>query len=202
MKEEAAPPLVLASSSPRRKELLGHFGLPFSIMVPEVDESLLPGEDPPAHVGRLAAAKAKAVAGETGEGLIIAGDTVVVLDGEIIGKPEGPEEARRMLRRLSGRTHSVYSGVAVADASTGEMRTAVVRSGVTMAVVAPEEIRRYVDTGEPLDKAGAYAVQGRGGEYVIAVEGSVTNVIGLPLRELHRLLAASGCRVSLPGIPL
>jgi len=126
----------------------------------------------------------------------------VVLDGEIIGKPGGPGGARRMLRRLSGRTHSVYSGVAVADASSGKMRTAVVRSGVTMAVIEPEEIRKYVDTGEPLDKAGAYAVQGRGGEYVTAVEGSLTNVIGLPLRELHRLLTASGCRISLPDIPL
>jgi septum formation protein len=202
VEKETSRPLVLASSSPRRRELLGHFGLPFSITVPEVDESLLPGEDPSAHVGRLAVAKAEAVAGKAGGGFVVAGDTVVVLDGEIIGKPGGPGEARAMLRRLSGRTHSVYSGVAVADASTGEMRTAVVRSGVTMAVITPGEIRRYVETGEPLDKAGAYAVQGRGGKYVTAVEGSVTNVIGLPLRELHRLLEASGCRVPLPDIPL
>lgn len=202
MKAEGPPKLVLASSSPRRKELLGHFGLPFTVQVPDVDESELPGEAPHAHVGRLAVEKAAAVGAGMSEGLVIAADTVVVLDDRIIGKPADPAGARRMLSDLAGRTHLVYTGLAVADLSTGQVRTAVVRSEVTMKQIPGEEITRYVAGGEPLDKAGAYAVQGQGSRYVASVEGSFTNVVGLPLRELRDLLALSGCALPLPDMRL
>lgn len=202
MKERGSPPVVLASSSPRRKELLARFGLPFAVKVPDVDESPLPGETPSDHVGRLAVEKARAVAAGLSRGLVIAADTVVVIDGEILGKPEGKEEACRMLGRIAGRTHHVYSGVAVTNAASGGTRAAVSRSRVTMAPIGRREIERYVDTGEPLDKAGAYAVQGKGGRYVTEVEGSFTNVVGLPLRELQRLLLLSGCPVALPEMRL
>jgi septum formation protein len=185
--------LILASSSPRRKELLARFGLAFVIDAPDVDESLLPGERPRAHVGRLAAVKAEEVAGRHGEGLVIAADTVVVLDGKIIGKPRDEADARRMLGELSGRTHRVYTGVTVADAASGTASTRVVRSSVTMLEIDPGEIARYVDTGEPLDKAGSYAVQGLGKKFVSRVEGSLSNVIGLPLDELRELVADAGC---------
>jgi septum formation protein len=185
--------LILASSSPRRKELLARFGLAFVIDVPDVDESLLPGEDPRAHVRRLAAVKAEEVAGRHGEGLVIAADTVVVLGGKIIGKPRDEADARRMLRELSGKTHRVYTGVTVADAASGTASTRVVRSSVTMLEIAPGEIARYVDTGEPLDKAGSYAVQGLGRKFVSRVEGSLSNVIGLPVDELRELMADAGC---------
>lgn len=193
--------LILASSSPRRKELLARFGLAFDVDVPDVDESLLPGEDPRTHVGRLAAGKAEEVAGRHGEGLVIAADTVVVLDGRIIGKPRDKADARRMLGELSGRTHRVYTGVTVADASSGTGSTRVVRSSVTMSEIDPGEIARYVDTGEPLDKAGSYAVQGLGGKFVSRVEGSLSNVIGLPLDELRELLADAGCDLPSAEIP-
>ena len=202
MKKERIPPLILASSSPRRRELLGHFGLPFTVQVPDVDESEFPGETPSAHVSRLAVEKADAVAGRVREGLVVAADTVVVLDGRIIGKPADPAEARRMLSDLAGRTHVVYTGVAVADLSAGRIRTAVVRSEVTLVLIGEGEIERYVAGGEPLDKAGAYAVQGDGSSYVASVEGSFTNVVGLPLKELQELLARSGCTVPVPDIRL
>ncbi len=127
---------------------------------------------------------------------------MVVLDGHIIGKPRDRADAVAMLGRLAGRTHRVYSGVAVADAASGEVRVEVVCSRVTMKPIGAAEIRRYVQSGEPLDKAGAYAVQGEGGRYVARVEGSLTNVIGLPLKELHDLLERAGLALPLPDGPL
>lgn len=197
MPSDASPLLILASSSPRRRRLLGRFGLPFEVLAPEVDESLRPGEEVEEHVRRLAVEKALTVAGKVSGAVVVAADTVVVLEGRIIGKPAGAAEAAVMLQSLSGRTHSVYTGIAVAF--SGEVMTEVVRSLVTIAPMDDEEIRRYVQSGEPLDKAGAYAVQGEGGKFVSAVEGSLTNVIGLPLRELHRLLLRAGCSPELPG---
>jgi len=195
--KEAAS-LVLASSSPRRRELLGHFGIDFTVKVPDVDESILPREDPVSHVRRLAQAKAAKVAEGEKEGLVVGADTVVVLDGEIIGKPGNREDAIRMLAALAGRTHRVYTGVAVTALPAGATKAFVVCSRVTMAPIAESEIRRYVDGGEPLDKAGAYAVQGEGKKYVTEVRGPLTNVIGLPLQALHRLLRHSGLPVTLP----
>ncbi len=189
-------PIVLASSSPRRRLLLRRLGVAFSIRVPDVDERPLPGELPGPHVRRLALAKARAVARGLAPGCgaqwVLGADTVVVLDGTILGKPRGVRDARQMLARLSGRTHEVLTGVALVPAAGGRARTAVVRSRVAMKPFTEAVIRRYVATGEPLDKAGSYAVQGRGRHLVAKVSGSLTNVIGLPLERLGRLMTAVG----------
>lgn len=192
-------PIVLASSSPRRHRLLRGLGVRFSVRLPNVDERPLPGELPGPHVRRLALAKARAVARELAPGCgaqwVIGADTVVVLDGRILGKPRDARAAEGMLARLSGRTHKVLTGVALVPATGGRARTAVVQSRVEMKPFDEAAIRRYVASGEPLDKAGAYAVQGRGQHLVARVSGSLTNVVGLPLERLERLLAAAGVRV-------
>ena len=204
--------LILASSSPRRHQLLRTLGIPFSVRTPDVDERPLPGERPDAHVRRLALTKARdAVRGlDSGSGArwALGADTVVVLDGEILGKPRDARHARAMLGRLAGRTHEVLTGVALvpvgergpgarrAPVFCARARTAVVRSRVTMRPFDGPAIDRYVASGEPLDKAGSYAVQGRGRRLVVAVEGSLTNVVGLPMERLERLLADCGLAVS------
>jgi septum formation protein len=188
------PRIILASRSPRRVELLTLVGAQFSTHPVAVDESPLPDERAEAHVVRLAEAKARtarAAAGRgaaPGEAVYVGADTVVTLDRVILGKPGGPDEAARMLGRLSGRIHEVWTGLFVLDA--GEERTVggALRSIVKFAPLAPEEIRRYVSSGEPLDKAGAYAVQGYGALFVEAIEGSYSNVVGLPLSYLKHLL--------------
>jgi len=189
-------PIVLASSSPRRRRLLRELGVGFSVRVPDVDERPLSGELPGPHVRRLALAKARAVARELAPGCgaqwVLGADTVVVLDGTILGKPRDAMAARRMLARLSGRTHEVLTGVALVPVAGGTSRTGVVRSRVEMKPFDESTIRRYVASGEPLDKAGAYAVQGRGRHLVARVSGSLTNVIGLPLERLMSMLAATG----------
>jgi septum formation protein len=133
-----------------------------------------------------------------GEGVILGADTVVVVDGEVLGKPVDPADARAMLRRLQGREHEVITGVAVVDARTGRSGARAVVSRVRMAEYGEPEIERYVATGEPLDKAGAYAIQGQGGALVAGLEGSFSNVVGLPLEETAGLLAAFGVAVSVP----
>jgi septum formation protein len=178
-------PLVLASSSPRRRRLLRRLGFPFSVRVPEADEQPLPGEAPAAHVRRLALTKAREVARTLAPGSgarwVLGADTVIALDGAILGKPRGPRDAERMLARLAGRSHEVLTGVALVPIGGGRARAAVVRSRVTMRPFDADAIRRYVATGEPLDKAGAYAVQGRGRRLVGRVSGSLSNVVGMPL---------------------
>jgi septum formation protein len=178
--------LTLASGSPRRRELLAYLGLPFDILAPDVDETPLAAEQPSAYVERVARAKAEAVDGE----IVIAADTTVVLDGTIMGKPVNPADATRMLRALSGRDHEVLTAVAVK--ARGSVAVTIVRTVVTMTPIDDEEIKWYVATGEPLDKAGAYALQGAGGIFVARLEGSASNVVGLPLAELMALLHASG----------
>ena len=194
---------MLASSSPRRRRLLRELGVGFSVLVPDVDEFPLPGELPGPHVRRLALAKARAVARQLAPGCgvrwIIGADTVVVLDGRILGKPRDAGDAEGMLARLSGRTHEVLTGVALVPAAAGRARAAVVRSRVEMKPFDGATIRRYVAGGEPLDKAGAYAVQGRGRHLVARVSGSLTNVVGLPLERLRRLLTTAGVSVSPRG---
>ncbi|MHB8834162.1 MAG: Maf family protein [Candidatus Methylomirabilia bacterium] len=196
-------PLVLASSSPRRRRLLRELGVAFSVRVPDVDERPLPGELPGPHVRRLALAKARAIARELKPGCgarwILGADTVVVLEGTILGKPRDAGDARGMLARLSGRTHEVLTAVALVPAAGGRARTSVVRSLVEMKPLAASSIRRYVAGGEPLGKAGAYAVQGRGRQLVARVSGSLTNVIGLPLERLRRMLATAGVFAPEPG---
>ena len=138
------------------------------------------------------------MAGRVGEGVVLGADTIVVIDGEALGKPAGPEEARAMLRRLRGREHQVITGVAVVEAGSGRSESAAVVSRVRMAEYSQSEIDAYVATGEPLDKAGAYAIQGRGRALVTAHEGSFSNVVGLPLEQTARMLAAFGVPVSAP----
>jgi len=182
------PRLVLASASPRRRELLAGLGLEFTVRPVDLDETPEPGEDPRAYVARLAREKAAAAA-RPGE-LVLAADTVVVIVGTLLGKPEGPEEARRMLAQIAGRVHTVLTGV---ELILGERRAAAVsESRVRLAELDAERIAWYVATGEPLDKAGSYAVQGLGALFVEAVEGNYTNVVGLPLPEVYRLFAALG----------
>lgn len=183
--------LVLASTSPRRRELLGALGIPFAIDTPDVDETRGPGEAPRPYARRLALAKAAAVAARHERSVVIGADTIVVLDGDVLGKPGSRREARGMLARLSGRTHVVHTAVAVVAPGRAALRL-LATSRVRFAPLAPATIARYVESGEPMDKAGAYALQGRGAAFVAAVSGSVTNVIGLPLAELVAALEGAG----------
>ena len=198
-----APKVVLASASPRRRELLAGLGLDFTVRPVDLDETPHPGEAPRAYVARLAQEKAAADA-RPGE-LVLAADTVVVLPGEgeggghaLLGKPTGPAEAEAMLARLAGREHLVYTGVALLEAGGGDgaeggrRAVAVEESRVRIAALSAAEIAWYVATGEPLDKAGAYAIQGIGALYVEAVEGNYTNVVGLPLPAVRRLFDELG----------
>jgi septum formation protein len=180
--------IVLASGSPRRRELLTMLGLRFDVEVPDVDESRHPDEEPAPYVERVARLKAGAAAG-SGR-LVIAADTAVVFDGHVLGKPAHPAEARAMLAALAGETHAVYTGVAVA--ADGVMSSTVERSLVRLLPLTDEEVAGYVSTGEPMDKAGAYALQGLGSVFVESVEGSPTNVIGFPMHVVARLLRAHG----------
>jgi septum formation protein len=180
---------VLASGSPRRRELLAGLGLRFTVSAADLDESPLPGEAPAACVRRLAAAKAAAYPDAA---LVLAADTVVMLDGTLLGKPRDPADARRMLGAIAGREHTVLTGVALHERPDGRQLDWVEASRVRMARMTPHEIDWYVGTGEPLDKAGAYAVQGIGALFVEAVFGNYTNVVGLPLPATARLFAALG----------
>lgn len=186
--------LVLASASPRRRELLERLGVEFRTVPAEVDERPIAEQvrEPARLVTLLAETKAKAVAREHPRALVIGADTVVVLDGEILGKPSDAREARRMLARLSGRTHHVYTGVAVVDGESGRSESCAEVTAVTFGRLTDEQIERYVQTGEPLDKAGAYGIQGIGATLVERVEGCFFNVVGLPLFRLSRLLEAFG----------
>ena len=187
--------LILASASPRRRELLRRICPEFSVEASDVDEALAAGPVPPA-VAALALRKARAVARRTATGAVLAADTVVVVDGEVLGKPAGPAEARAMLRRLRGRAHDVFTGVAVVDAATGREASGTARSRVLMASYPDATIDAYVASGAPLDKAGAYAIQDLGGHLVDGLVGSYTNVMGLPLGVTRRLLAGFGVPVS------
>lgn len=183
--------LVLASASPRRHELLRWLVAEFEIDVPAVDESSPAGEEAASLVRRLARAKAAAVAERRPSAWVLGADTIVELDGEVLGKPADAEEAVRMLARLSGREHRVYTGVALLGPG-GRHDEDTVCSRVVFRPLDPARIAAYVATGEPLDKAGAYAVQGRGAGLIERVVGSFTNVIGLPLTEVGRLLGGAG----------
>jgi septum formation protein len=182
------PHLVLASASPRRADLLAGVGLRFAVRPSHIDESPRPGEQPAAMVERLAREKAQAVA-HPGE-LVVGADTTVVVDGHMLGKPADDDEATAMLRRLAGRAHEVLTGVAVVE--DGRVASGVEASRVAFAPLDEEEIAWYVATGEPLDKAGAYAIQGRGGLLVTSVDGNYSNVVGLPLPLVYRLLRELG----------
>ncbi|MGH7672766.1 MAG: Maf family protein [Gemmatimonadales bacterium] len=183
-------PIVLASGSPRRRQLLEMLHIPFRVIAPDVDEHVLPGEDPRHYVTRLSRAKAEAVAARAPGELILAADTTVVLDGAIFEKPASPAHAVEMLSRLQGRTHEVMTAVAVMR--DGELAQALDVSRVTFRPADPGTLEAYVATGEPLDKAGAYAIQGLGAPLIERVEGDFFGVMGLPLRLALDLLARFG----------
>lgn len=178
--------LILASGSPRRRELLTQMGYQFEIIVPNVDENVS------GHardvVAVLSRRKAEAVAQGEQSGIIIASDTLVSLNGQALGKPLDEEDARRMLHLLSGKTHEVFTGVTIIDAANGRSEMQAVRTGVIFRELSDEEIASYVATGEPMDKAGAYAIQGGAHGFVEGFEGSYENVIGFPVDEIRQML--------------
>lgn len=182
---------VLASGSPRRRELLSSIGLEFQVDVPHIPEVLQSGEAPVDYVRRLAREKSDAVAERHPLAHVIAADTTVEIDSTILEKPRDEADAASMLRTLSGRTHIVWTGVALARPD-GRIEIDHARSEVSIAHLTDEEIAWYVSTGEPMDKAGSYAVQGIGSLFIEAVNGSYTNVVGLPLATLRRMLTAAG----------
>ena len=185
------PALILASASPRRRELLAMTGLPFTVDAPEVDEACaLPPREAVAEISRR---KALAGAAAHPECVVLAADTLVAVDNAALGKPHDEDDAARMLRLLSGRWHQVYTGVCVIGPD-GSLHSAVDATDVRFADMSEEAIRRYIATGEPMDKAGAYAVQGIAGLWIEELRGSHTNVIGLPLALTRRLLEDCGLR--------
>ncbi len=195
--------LVLASGSPRRRQLLETLGLDFDVEPSDIDESRRPEEPPGVYVERIAMEKARAVA--AADRFVLGADTVVVHEGRILGKPGHPEEARSMLRRLQGDRHEVFTGVAVASWDDGPVvHPAVDVTEVTLLPMTDDEIADYVSTGEPMDKAGAYALQGAGGRFIESVKGSPFTVIGLPIHLLSRLISHAGLdirvfQLELPG---
>jgi septum formation protein len=190
--------LVLASASPRRSELLRSAGLAFDVVPADIDETVHPGETPSAYVTRLSQEKAVAVVARLdGDALVLAADTTVDVDGRILEKPVDDDDARRMLRLLSGRTHQVHTGVTVSWCSPAGVSgavtevTEVAETAVTFAELSEAAIDWYLSTGEHVGKAGAYGIQGAAGAFVERLDGSVTNVIGLPLAQSLALLAAA-----------
>ncbi len=176
--------LILASRSPRRSEILASAGIPFVVCPAEVDESVLPGETAGDYVRRVARAKAEAIDADP-EDIVLGADTVVVVDGEILGKPDDPTGAARMLRRLAGREHFVLTGVCLRRGQ--EFAEAAEGTRVRFLPLTEDDIARYVASGEPLDKAGAYAIQGLASKYINRIEGCYFNVVGLPVSQVYRL---------------
>ena len=191
--------LILASASPRRAELLTAAGIPFEVRPAHIDEALLPGEDARSYAGRLALEKARAIAPHADGCPVLAADTVVVIDGQVLGKPVNADDAKRMLRLLSGRTHEVLTAVAVMNARPGQEVTIDARIESTAVEFGPlgtDEIDWYVASGEPSDKAGAYAIQGLASRFVTRIEGSYSNVVGLPVSLVYAMCRRAGILLS------
>ena len=184
------PELVLASASPRRRELLASLGWSFSVVKPAIDEAFLPGEGPAEGVKRISREKALSVAGCRPGVWVVAADTVVVADGRILGKPEDREEAFIMLKLLNGRAHHVYTGLTVA--SPGGLESGFEATEVTFRKLPEKALKAYAEGGEGDDKAGAYAIQGRGALMIEAIKGDYFNVVGLPLCRLGRMMESLG----------
>jgi septum formation protein len=188
--------LILASGSPRRRRLLESIGLTVEAIPSHVPEVPLDGESPRDYVRRLAASKGAEIGAQHPGRWVVSADTVVVIDNHLLEKPADRDDAARMLRAIAGRTHTVYTGLSLQRFDAPERAayrdTSLAESKVTMVALEDEEIRWYVATGEPMDKAGAYAVQGLGAMFIEAIEGSYTNVVGLPLAELMRMLRKAG----------
>lgn len=191
-----AESLVLASGSPRRRELLSLLGIPYTVVVSNEPEPLLEGIAPREQTVQLALRKARAVAATQSVGWVLGADTIVVLDGEILGKPADPEDAVSMLKRLRGRDHEVYTGLALINAATGVGHTSSIPATVTMRDYDDTDILAYVATGEPLDKAGAYGIQGLGGALVAGYEGCFNTIVGLPLCGVAALLRTAGIPIA------
>jgi septum formation protein len=194
-----SPPLVLASTSPRRTAILHMLGLAHEVLPGGVPEDQRPGETPQAHVERLAREKALRGKSERPDALVLAGDTVVVLGGEMLGKPKTPDAAVTMLLALSGRAHVVHSALALVEPG-GSMHSIVSSTRVTFHAFDDEAARAYVATGEPLDKAGAYGIQGRGAALVSRIDGDYYTVVGLPMAGLMTLLERAGWRYAFGGL--
>lgn len=189
----ASTKLILASASPRRAEILRDAGFTFSVMSSAVDETPVPGESAQDLVQRLADAKAELVAARAvGPAIVIAADTAVIIDGEILGKPRTTDDASQMLSRLGGRVHSVLTGVTLIRLPDAERRSFVETTLVHFAPMSPEGLVHYLATEEPFDKAGAYAIQGRAARYIPRIEGCYYNVVGLPLARLCHALSELG----------
>ncbi|MDB5036277.1 MAG: Septum formation protein Maf [Chlorobi bacterium] len=183
------PFVILASSSPRRQQLMRQMGAEFIVIRPDADETTLEGESPEALVERLSLEKALAITHDRDAGVILGSDTVVVLDGDILGKPASAEDARRMLRQLSGKTHTVFTGFALVDIASGVNHMDHERTDVTFRKLEEEEIVRYVATGSPLDKAGAYGIQDDfGAVFIERIVGDYYTVVGLPLTKVYMAL--------------
>jgi septum formation protein len=185
------PKIVLASGSPRRAEILKTVNWPFEIMLPDIDETRQANEDAVTYVQRLARAKAEAVAERVASSLIVAADTTVVIGEQILEKPTDRNDARGMLRQLNGRWHQVITGVALIDGATSASRVAHEVTEVKFAAMSQDEIDWYASSGEPMDKAGAYAIQGLGARFIEGIRGDFFNVMGLPLRLLYEMARAS-----------
>ena len=180
--------IILASGSPRRKDLLTDAGIKFDVDVSDYEEDMTLDLPPHELAKYLSAGKARAVAGRYKDAIIVAADTFVVLKGEVLGKPHTKEKAKEMLEKLSGQIHSIVTGFTIIETATGKIISEAHESKLYFREILPEEIDEYVDSGEPLDKAGAYAVQGGGGKFVEKIEGDYTNIIGIPMKAfLERL---------------
>jgi septum formation protein len=188
--------LILASASPRRQELLRNAGIPFTVQAADIDETPLAGESPRDCAERLAREKAMVIFDSTPQQCVLGADTIVVADDVILGKPRDAEDAGRMLRLLSGRTHAVITGVClVGEKMAGGDLPVIIASEttqVTMAEISDDEIRDYIATGEPMDKAGAYAIQGIASRWIPRIEGDYSNVVGLPVALVYAMLRARG----------
>ena len=191
-------PLVLASASPRRAELLKAAGIGFDVIPADVDEAMDPEDTPAGYVRRVAQLKAEAVIPFAPGRTILAADTVVVVDNEVLGKPADAVDARRMLRLLSGREHTVMTAVCLVNpaAESGRIQTRVARTTVEWAPLSDEDVDWYVASGEPMDKAGAYAIQGLASRFVTRIDGSYSNVVGLPVAVVYDLCKQTGLLVS------
>jgi septum formation protein len=181
------PKIVLASASPRRAEILRTVNWPFAALPMDIDETRKSGEDAAAYVQRLARTKAEAAARQHCGPLIVGADTTVVIGSEILEKPMDHDDARRMLRQLNGQWHQVLTGVALIDKSADEIKVACAETHVKFARMSTAEIDWYVSTGEPMDKAGAYAIQGPGSRFIEGIRGEYFNVVGLPVRLLYEM---------------
>jgi septum formation protein len=183
---------ILASQSPRRRDLLASIGLAFDVMPSDIPEVRQAGESPEEYVARLSRDKAAVIAAKHADSWIIAADTTVLLGDELLEKPADDDDARRMLATIAGKTHIVYSGVTLQNAASGWRDTRVAETEVRMLPLDERDIAWYVSTGEPRDKAGAYAAQGLGGMFIDSIHGSYTNVVGLPLALLFQMLRRAG----------